>query len=179
MSQSLTAFELLWQIDQRCRLLAADLPSQPGRQDRWSGIGFRLGEHWYVTPMGEVSEVLHEPRFTQLPGVKPWVKGVANLRGRLLPIMDLCGFFGHELSPLRKQRRVLVVEHQDVFAGLMVDEVFGLQHFEQDSFEPISISKRQGSKAEFVTGYFRREQNWRVFSLFALARSPVFMHVAI
>ena len=91
MSESLTAFELLWQIDQRCRLLAADLPSQAVRPDRWSGIGFRLGEHWYVAPMGEVSEVLHEPRFTQLPGVKPWVKGVANLRGRLLPIMTCAG----------------------------------------------------------------------------------------
>ena len=93
MTESLTAFELLLQIDQRCRLLAADLPSQPTRQDSWSGIGFRLGEHWYVAPMGEVSEVLHEPRFTQLPGVRPWVKGVANLRGRLLPIIDLSGFF--------------------------------------------------------------------------------------
>jgi hypothetical protein len=59
--------------------------------------------------MGEVGEVLHEPRCTLLPG-SPWVKGVANLRGRLLPIMDLCGFSA-ELSPLRKQRRVLVVEH--------------------------------------------------------------------
>ena len=161
MNQSLTAFELLWQIDQRCRLLAADLPSQPGRQDRWSGIGFRLGEHWYVTPMGEVSEVLHEPRCTQLPGVKPWVKGVANLRGRLLPIMDLCGFFGHELSPLRKQRRVLVVEHNDVFAGLLVDEVFGLQHFEQDSFaEPLEIPSPTNDRVRiqlYLTRYGNNE----------------------
>ncbi len=142
MSESLTAFELLLQIDRRCRLLAADLPSQPTRQDSWSGIGFRLGEHWYVAPMGEVSEVLHEPRFTQLPGVKSWVKGVANLRGRLLPIMDLCGFFGHELSAVRKQRRVLVVEHDEVFAGLLVDEVFGLQHFARDS------SAADGRRAE-------------------------------
>ena len=96
MSQSLTAFELLLQIDRRCRLLGADLPSQPTHGDSWSGIGFRLGEHWYVAPMGEVSEVLHEPRYTHLPGVKPWVRGVANLRGRLLPLMDLCGFFGPE-----------------------------------------------------------------------------------
>src|SRR3546814_12949740 len=89
MSQSLTAFELLLQIDRRCRLLGADLPSPPTHGDSWSGIGFRLGEHWYVAPMGEVSEVLHEPRYTHLPGVKPWVRGVANLRGRLLPLMDL------------------------------------------------------------------------------------------
>ncbi|MFJ3367770.1 chemotaxis protein CheW [Pseudomonas sp. NPDC086251] len=177
MTESLTAFELLLQIDQRCRLLAADLPSQPTRQDSWSGIGFRLGEHWYVAPMGEVSEVLHEPRFTQLPGVKPWVKGVANLRGRLLPIMDLYGFFGHELSAVRKQRRVLVVEHEDVFAGLMVDEVFGLQHFAQDSLEPMETLG--GPIAPFIKGRFQREQSWQVFSPFALVQSQSFMLVAV
>lgn len=177
MSESLTAFELLLQIDQRCRLLAADLPSQPTRQDSWSGIGFRLGEQWYVAPMGEVSEVLHEPRFTQLPGVKPWVKGVANLRGRLLPIMDLYGFFGHEVSAARKQRRVLVVEHDEVFAGLLVDEVFGLQHFAQDSLEP--ADQWSGPMSTFVKGQFQREQTWQVFSPFALAQSQGFMHVAL
>ncbi|MHC8323476.1 chemotaxis protein CheW [Pseudomonas sp. GB2N2] len=181
MTESLTAFELLLQIDERCRLLAADLPSQPTRQDSWSGIGFRLGEHWYVAPMGEVSEVLHEPRFTQLPGVKPWVKGVANLRGRLLPMMDLCAFFSdkelcHEL-PSRKQRRVLVVEHNDVFAGLMVDEVFGLQHFAQDSLE--RVDTLSGPIAPFIKGRFQREQDWQVFSPFALAQSQSFMHVAL
>ncbi len=179
MTESLTAFELLLQIDQRCRVLAADLPSQPTRQDSWSGIGFRLGEHWYVAPMGEVSEVLHEPRFTQLPGVKPWVKGVANLRGRLLPIMDVCGFFGYELSAVRKQRRVLVVEYKDVFAGLMVDEVYGLQHFAQDSLEPVPPNELNGPISAFVKGRFQREQSWQVFSPFALARSQDFMHVAV
>jgi twitching motility protein PilI len=179
MSESLTAFELLLQIDQRCRLLAADLPSQPTRQDHWSGIGFRLGEHWYVAPMGEVGEVLHEPRFTQVPGVKPWVKGVANVRGRLLPIMDLGGFFGHELSAVRRQRRVLVVEHQEVFAGLMVDEVFGLQHFAQDSLEPVSADDVHGPMSAFVEGCFQRDQTWWVFSPFALARSQGFMNIAV
>jgi twitching motility protein PilI len=179
MTESLTAFELLLQIDQRCRLLAADLPSQPTRQDNWSGIGFRLGEHWYVAPMGEISEVLHEPRFTQVPGVKPWVKGVANLRGRLQPIMDLCGFLGHELSATRKQRRVLVLEHQEVFAGLMVDEVFGLQHFVRDSLEPASANEAQGPMSAYVEGYFQQERRWQVFSPFALARSQGFMSIAV
>jgi twitching motility protein PilI len=128
--------------------------------------------------MGEVGEVLHEPRCTQLPGVKPWVKGVANLRGRLLPIMDLCGFFGHELSTARKQRRVLVVEHNDVFAGCWWTRCSACST-SQDSFEPISMSEAPGFQGRFVEGYFRREQNWRVFSPFALARSPVFMSVAI
>lgn len=179
MSQSLTAFQLLLQIDQRCRVLGADLPSQPIHRDTWSGIGFRLGERWYVAPMGEISEVLHEPRYTALPGVKPWVRGVANLRGRLLPLMDLCGFFGHELSPVRKQRRVVVVDHDEVFAGLLVDEVFGLQHFARDSLEPTRIDDLDAPESAFVKGRFGGEREWRVFSPFALAQSPGFMDVAI
>ena len=173
MSESLTAFELLLQIDQRCRLLAADLPSQPPRQDSWSGIGFRVGEHWYVAPMGEVGEVLHEPRFTQLPGVKPWVKGVANLRGRLLPVMDLGGFLGLELSRARKQRRVLVVEFNDLFVGLLVDEVVGMQHFPLDAWVASAASS-----APFIQGQFDGDPPWQVFSPFALAQAPGFMDVA-
>ncbi len=178
MSESRTAFELLLEIDQRCRVLAADLPSQETRQHSWSGIGFRLGSHWYVAAMGEVSEVLHEPRYTLLPGVKPWVRGVANLRGRLLPIMDLCAFLGHELSPLRKQRRVLVVEYKDLFVGLLVDEVAGLKHFAQDTLEPGLSDSADVVINPYLQGQFRREQIWQVFSPLALARSPRFLEVA-
>lgn len=178
MSESRTAFELLLEIDQRCRLLAADLPSQETRQHSWSGIGFRLGSRWYVAAMGEVSEVLHEPRHTLLPGVKPWVRGVANLRGRLLPIMDLCAFLGHELSPLRLQRRVLVVEYKELFVGLLVDEVAGLKHFAQDTLEPGVGDFADTAFNPYLQGQFRREQIWQVFSPFALARSPGFLEVA-
>jgi twitching motility protein PilI len=179
MVESQTAFQLLLEIDQRCRSLAAGLPSQETRQQDWTGIGFRMGEQCYVAPMGEIAEILHEPRYAVLPGVKPWVKGVANLRGRLLPIMDLCAFFGHELSPLRKQRRVLVVEHQEVFAGLMVDEVLGMQHFNQRSLMPEPLIEFEAGVAPFVQGQFLREQAWLVFSPWALAQSPGFMDVAV
>lgn len=177
MSDVLTPFQILREIDQRCRALAAGLPSQQAAVQTWSGIGFRMGERLFVAPMGEVGEVLHEPRYTQLPGVKGWVKGVANVRGRLLPVMDLCGFFGNELSPLRKLRRVLVVDHQDIFAGLTVDEVFGMQHFPVDTFSE-QLPPLEASIAPFVHGVFQREQPWLVFSPHALTRDQVFLDVA-
>lgn len=179
MAQLQTAFQLLLEIDQRCRSLAAGLPQQETRQQGWSGIGFRMGERYYVAPMGEVDEILHEPRFATLPGVKPWVKGIANLRGRLLPIMDLHAFFGHELSPLRKQRRVLVIDHHDVFAGLLVDEVLGMQHFSERSLMPDSADDSDRNIAPFVQGRFLREQIWRVFSPRVLVQSSGFMDVAL
>ena len=170
---SLTAFELLLDIDRRCRLLVADQPPQDNRLQQWSGIGFRIAGQWFVAPMGEVAEVLHEPRCTLLPGVQAWVKGVANLRGRLLPVMDLGGFLGHALSKARKQRRVLVVEYNDLFVGLLVDEVVGMQHFAQDA---LWVNTAPG--APFIQGQFDGDPPWQVFSPFALAQAPGFMDVA-
>lgn len=173
----MTPFALLQDIDQRCRALAAGLPSQQATVQTWSGIGFRMGDRRFVAPMGEVGEVLHEPRFTRMPGVKSWVQGVANVRGRLLPVMDLCGFFGGELSPLRKLRRVLVVDHQSIFAGLTVDEVYGMQHFAVDAFTE-QLPPLEASIAPFIQGVFQREHPWLVFSPYALVRDQAFLDVA-
>ena len=178
MSDLQTPFQLMAGIDQRCRAYAAGLPSQQEVVQTWSGIGFRMGDRHFVAPMGEVSEVLHEPRFTLLPGVKAWVKGVANVRGRLLPVMDLCGFFGTDLTAVRKQRRLLLVDHQEIFAGLTVDEVFGMQHFPVETFSeqpPPLEAKIQ----PFIHGVFQREQPWLVFSPHALAQHQGFLDVAI
>lgn len=179
MGESLTAFELLLEIDRRCRLLAADLPLQETRLQTWSGIGFRMAEHWFVAPMGEVAEVLQEPRLSCIPGVKPWVAGVANLRGRLLPVMDLYGFLGLGLSVVRKQRRVLVLDHEELFAGLLVDEVVGLQHFALHGLELSPPAPLLPAAAPFVQGHFQREHCWGIFSPFALAQAPGFLDVAL
>lgn len=178
MSKKTSPFSILLEIDQRCRRFAAGLPLQQDTIQMWSGIGFRLGEHLFVASMGEISEVLHEQRYTLLPGVKNWVKGVANVRGRLLPIMDLCGFFGGELSSVRKLRRILVVDYQNVFVGLTVDEVFGMQHFPVDTFSE-DVPPLETNIQPFVQGVFQRERkSWLVFSPGALAQDSGFLDVA-
>ena len=179
MPDSLTAFELLFEIDQRCRALAAGLAPVQAQAGSWSGIGFRMGEHCFVAPMGEIAEILHEPRFTLLPGVKPWVKGVANLRGQLLPIIDLCSFFGLEPSPLRKQRRVMVLEYKDVFVGLQVDEVLGMQHFDQTELDIQVQALPNLMLVPFIQGRFAGQPEWWVFSPFVLAQAPQFWAVAV
>lgn len=177
-AQARTAFDLLLAIDQRSRLHAAGLPSQATGLRSWSGIGFRLAGQWLVAPMHDIAEVLREPQYTTLPGVKPWVLGVTNLRGRLLPIMDLCGLLDVEPSGAR-QRRVLVVEQGSVFAGLVVDEVLGLQHFARETLEPSAPLQIRAAMAPFVQGHFQREQIWSVFSLQAVVQSMEFSDVAL
>ena len=126
-------FAVLTDIARRSRAMAAGLPEQQEAVELWNGIGFVLAGERYVAPMGEVTEILHVPRYTHIPGVHPFMMGAANVRGRLLPLVDLAGFFEvPRSSRSTRERRVLVVEQGDVFSGLVVDSVSGMQYFAVD-----------------------------------------------
>lgn len=158
--------------------MASGLPAQQAVSETWSGIGFRLAGEPMVAMLGEVGEILHEPRYTALPRVKPWVKGVANVRGRLLPIIDLSQFFGAAVSAPRKQRRVLVLDRDELFVGLLVDELFGMQHFPVSSFTT-SVPALPEQFRPYVAGAYAGEQLSMVFNFRALARDQAFLDVTI
>src|SRR5690554_1206001 len=176
MSETVHPFDLLQQLAEQCLRMASGLPAQEVVSETWSGIGFRLAGQPMVATLGEISEILHEPRFTALPRVKPWVKGVANVRGRLLPIIDLSHFFGSRVSAPRKQRRVLVLDRDDVFVGLLVDQLIGMQHFSVNDFTT-SIPDLPEEFRPFVVGAYTGEQVSLIFNFQALARDQAFLDV--
>jgi chemotaxis signal transduction protein len=69
---------------------------------------------------------------TRVPGAKLWIKGIANVRGQLLPIIDLRQFLGSGTTPVNRNTRILVVNHREIPAGLIVDEVLGFRRFAAD-----------------------------------------------
>lgn len=157
---------------------AHGLPAQLDIKPHWSGIGFSLNGCRVVAPMGEVAEILHVPPSTRLPSVQGWVRGVANVRGRLLPLIDLEAYFGGALSGSRARQRVLVLEHGELYTGLIVNHVYGMQHFPIDSFVS-SIPEALQSMATFLAGgYHHNETEWSVFSPFRLARDTRFYNAA-
>lgn len=178
MSESNHPFDLLLQLTGLCRQQATGLPAQDVVSETWSGVGFRLGDQTLIAAMGEVSEILHEPRYTALPRVKSWVRGVANVRGRLLPIIDLGRFFGSASSGSRKQRRVLVLDRDGLFVGLLVDELLGMQHFPVSTFTA-EVPSVAPELSPFVVGAYVGQQTSLVFNFRALARDQAFLDVAI
>lgn len=172
------AFQALLSLALQTRHHARGLPAQVDIKPHWSGIGFKLLGRRFVAPMGEVSEMLEVPGYTRLPGVQPWVRGVANVRGRLLPLCDLAVFLGDRIHSPRKQQRVLILEDEDLYTGLLVDQVFGMQHFPVDSFDS-SPSLDQLSVAAYVDGCYRQQaQEWLVFSPLRLAQDANFLNAA-
>jgi len=71
-------FELLFALENRLR--AARLDIAAGQTQSWTGLGFRLRQHWLVAPREDVREVITVPKVTRVPGAKPWLLGVANAR---------------------------------------------------------------------------------------------------
>ncbi|PWG61990.1 chemotaxis protein CheW [Spiribacter halobius] len=153
------------------------LPAQEAARDVWSGVGFRIGGQHYVAALGDVAEIMTWPAVSRVPHTRSWVRGLANVRGNLLPILDLSAFLGRgEVAPSRLVR-VLVIEQQGVNAGLLVDEVLGMRQFDQADWQE-SVSAEAGI-TPFLDGRFSTaEGEWPVFSMAALARHPRFLSVA-
>lgn len=158
---------------------ARGLPAQVEQKKVWSGIGFRLRGTHLVSGLDQVREILDYPPLSRVPGVRPWVKGIANVRGNLLSVLDLNGFLGHGDTFLDNQARVLVVEFGEVFAGLLVDEVLGLRHFFEDEDKADIPEDLDEGLRRYVEGAYRRDgQSWAVVKLERLVQSADFLQVA-
>lgn len=179
MSAQAAPFAVLSDIATRSRSQSRGLPAQEEAVELWNGIGFSLAGQLYVAPMGEVVEILHLPRYTQVPGVRAFMVGVSNVRGRLLPLVDLGLFLDFPRSSRsQRERRVLIVERGDVFSGLIVDSVLGMQYFAADSFKTDPADTPQQIR-DFVHGsYSRDNEEWKVFSTFRLIEDDRFLDAA-
>jgi twitching motility protein PilI len=170
-------FKRLKDIEQKCRIRAAELPTRD-KKGEWVGIGFRIGDTRLLSRMGEVTEILEMPEFTRVPGVKPWVVGIANVRGSLMPLMDLKEFVTGE-GTNRKKGRVLVVNYRGTNTGLIVDEVLGMRHFNQDEQTYEMPAVDSALKPYIKQAFHRDDQFWPVFSLQALADDERFLNAAV
>lgn len=178
-TQNDSPFQILRELESRCRGQAYELPRQIEIKEDWMGIGFRLGEYRLVAPLDEVVEILTYPGLSKVPGSKDWVKGIANIRGNLLPIMDLQGYLKGGAVLANRRSRVLVVNHKGVFSGLIVDEVLGLKHFSPEQRSDEASIKDQALKPFLQSGFEVGSEHWSVFSMHRLAETPQFLQAAI
>lgn len=172
-------FDLLLSMEQQSKKYAKGLPQQIEARSLWSGIGFRIGDIVMITPLTQVNEILHFPTLTLVPGTLPWIKGLANIRGTLLPIMDLQNFLGQAPIHLRPQSRIMVIQQDELSVGLLVDEVLGLRHFDPDN-RINRIRKMDPAIKSYIRGAFQQdEKTWHLFDMATLTEDPQFYKVAV
>jgi twitching motility protein PilI len=175
-------FELLSRMEQH--YLAAT--AQDGRRGQgtaavqeWVGIALRLAGQLLLVSRAEVREILSIPSgLARVPGAKAWVRGLANVRGQLLPVIDLGQFLGGAEIADTRSTRVVAVNHREIPAGLLVDEVLGFRRFAEDEFVA-AASAGSGGYERHLAGVFRRgQEQWPVLNLRSILESPAFSEVA-
>ena len=172
-------FELLRELDRRARAAAQGQPEAVATGAEWVGVAFRLGGEAFLLAREETREVLAFPgAVTRVPGARAWVRGLSNVRGQLLPIVDLRAFLGSGLTTVTRSTRVLIANHREIPAGLVVDEVMGFRRFYESEFSsdlPPTLLRCE----RYLAGAFKRgAEVWPVFSVKTLLESQQFLQAA-
>ena len=167
-------FDLLVALEARVRAVRPDVIQR--RSEFWLGLGFRLRERWCVAPRDDIREIITMPTLTRAPGGKPWMLGVANARGSILPVCDLAQFLGLPKRSEQPASRVLVFNSPRVPVGFLVDEVAGYRQF-SPADQSHDYLQTAGPYAPYLLGAFEREhQPWLAFSFQRMVTSPEFLH---
>jgi purine-binding chemotaxis protein CheW len=123
-------------------------------------LTFTLAGEQYAVPVGKVREVLEYTRITRLPRTADFMKGLINLRGDGVPVIDLRLKFGMEETPVGKDTAIVVLDvgggNGGVVVGALADAVHEVVEIGADRIEP---APRFGTRveAEFIKGVGKRD----------------------
>jgi purine-binding chemotaxis protein CheW len=99
-------------------------------------VGFRIGCETFGLPIALVHEIVRPPEITGVPHAPEYVEGVMNLRGRIVPVIDLRRRFGGGAVENGKKNRVLVVDIESRAVGLIVDSASEVLKISEAQIDP-------------------------------------------
>lgn len=122
-------------------------------------IVFRLGDEEYGLQIGQIKEVVPTPHITRLPQTPPYVKGVANIRGNIIAVVDLEEKFGlKQESDEAANNYTLVVESDEVKMGVLVRELPNTLNVKQSQIEDsANIIQDGGAEQSYIKGIVKLE----------------------
>lgn len=111
---------------------------QQGRPEQHVVI-FQLEDEYYGLDIQAVQEIVRMQSITTIPGADDWVKGITNLRGRVVPVIDLRRRCGMPSVEPTAATRIVVVTAADGMVGLIVDAVSEVMRIPGEQVEPPSL----------------------------------------
>ncbi|MGD8778861.1 MAG: chemotaxis protein CheW [Ignavibacteria bacterium] len=99
-------------------------------------VSFKIGDEEFGVDILKVQEIIRMIQITKVPNAPVFVEGVVNLRGRIIPVIDLRRRIGMEKRDYDKETRIVVVEISDNTVGFIVDEVSEVLRIPRSITEP-------------------------------------------
>ena len=122
-------------------------------------VVFGLGKEEFGIDISQVREIVRIQTITAIPQSLDFVEGIVNLRGQIVPIVDLCKRFRVEntMTGDASQRRIIVVNMGNQNIGVLVDGVSEILRIPDDSIEPTPPIVANGVSSDFIRGVAKVE----------------------
>jgi purine-binding chemotaxis protein CheW len=119
-------------------------------------ILFQMGNEYYGLPISQVKEIIKPLPITRFPKSPPYVEGVIDLRGKILPIINLRILFGLQPLPITEDSRFVDVQLGNLSIGIIVDSVSEVVRISRQQIEPAPPIVA-GVEGKYLTGIARVE----------------------
>jgi purine-binding chemotaxis protein CheW len=114
-------------------------------------VGFRIGRETFGLPISIVREIVRVPEITSIPNAPDYIEGVINLRGRIIPVVDLRKRFGEVVNKADKRNRIIVVELENRNIGLIVNSASEVLKIPPSDIEAPHAVFQEG-ELNYITG---------------------------
>lgn len=126
-------------------------------------LTFHLGHEVYGIEVLRIKEIIQYQGVTKVPRTPEYILGVINLRGSVVPVVDMLNLFGEEHVQISRRTCIIIVEahtgEEAVEAGVIVDQVDEVAEIRDDEIEK-APSFGAGVKTQFIKGMGRREDGF-------------------
>lgn len=174
---SVAAVEYLTLIEQQNHSIDCQLPKPVGEQHLWSGVGFVAADHELLVVLDKVVEIIEDVHFTALPNVASWFLGLSNVRGNLMPVVDLTHYlFGIKTARTDKMR-ILVLKDEPVNIGFVISAVLGMRYFQPHQRHEPSSSLNNKLSEYIHCAYQANNEYWNEFDFDKLIHDHRFIDI--
>jgi twitching motility protein PilI len=144
-------------------------------------LGIQVGTHRLLIDLADAGEILAIPDVTPVPLTKNWYRGLANVRGNLIGVVDLALFAGLPATPIDKDSRLVAFSGDLHFStGILVSRMLGLRSAADLTPDPVAATEGPSPFARWVRAHLvdAQETRWQEIDLPALTVDPRFLDIA-
>lgn len=155
-SNSASAFNYLNELDKQ---FSPELGSAISQDEQsLQSLHFRIDNYDLLLPLDTSTEVINRIDYAPIPISRPWLLGVASIRGQLLTLIDLKNFLFNLDSPSNlKHKRIITARADQVFLGLVVDQVIGMAQLWEMQSEVRHPASWEDSVVDVLRGIYRKD----------------------
>lgn len=179
MSSAKGAFELLLELDQSNSKSREIAEQQLLNAGHFQYVRFRVSDCYLMVKVISISEILPLPAVTQVPFTKPWVVGVSNIRGDVVPISDFSHFLFQQATEKNKKNKLIILKGKGFSTAILVDEVIGMADLVENDISTDITGIEEPLKPYIIGSVTRDEHIYRVMDSKALFAESGFMKAAV